>query len=210
MPARFAAYLASAASTLLLQQFILPDSIWMQGDQSVASTETLWTVLANSPKPSQQSQHIQKAWDGPVVANQKNLILSRAPSHVDKARLLAATFPQSGDWLHAPPITAVGLRLSDEAIRVAVAHRLGSKACEPHTCVCGKAVDARGLHGLSCRRSAPRQQHHSHLNDILWRAIKRAQMPAVKEPISLMRDDNKRPDGPLSCHGPEESQWSGM
>jgi len=38
---------------------------------------------------------------------------------------------------------------------------------------------------------------HSHLNDILWRAIKRAQMPAVKEPmpINLMRDDNKRPDG---------------
>ena len=40
-------YLASAASTLLLQQSILPDSIWMQGDQSVASTETLWTGLAN-------------------------------------------------------------------------------------------------------------------------------------------------------------------
>ena len=62
-------------------------------------------------------------------------------------------------------------------------------------CVCGKAVDACGLHGLSCRRSAPRQQRHSHLNDILWRAIKRAHTPAVKEPISLMRDDNKRPDG---------------
>jgi len=29
----------------------------------------------------------------------------------------------------------------------------------------------------------------------MWRAIKRAQMPAVKEPIDLMRDDNKRPDG---------------
>ena len=113
------------------------------------------------PKPSHQTQHIQKAWDGPVAANQKNLILSRAPSDVDKARLLAAASTHSGDWLHAPPITAVGLRLSDEAVRVAVAHRLGSKACEPHTCVCGKAVDARGLHGLSCRRSAPRQQRQS-------------------------------------------------
>ena len=53
----------------------------------------------------------------------------------------------------APPITAVGLRLSDEAIRVAVAHRLGCKACELHTCVCGKPVDVRGLHGLSCHKS---------------------------------------------------------
>ena len=85
---------------LLLQQSILHDSIWMQGDQSVASTETLWTGLANSPKPSQQTQHTQKAWDGPVAANQKNLILSIAPSDVDKARLLAAASPHSGDWLH--------------------------------------------------------------------------------------------------------------
>ena len=125
-----AVYLASAASTLLLQQSVLPDSIWKQGDQSAASTETLWTDLANSPKPSQQTKHIQKAWDGPVATNQKNLILSRAPSDMDKARLLAAASPHSGDWLHAPPVTAVGLRLSDEVIRVAVAHRLGSKAMQ--------------------------------------------------------------------------------
>jgi len=45
------------------------------------------------------------------------------------------------------------------------------------------------------------------MNDILWRAIKRAQMPAVKEPINLMRDDNKRPDGTTLL--PEESQWPG-
>ena len=57
-------------------------------------------------------------------------------SDTDKARLLAASSPHTGDWLHAPPIASVGLRLSDEAVRVAVAHRLGSKACEPHTCVC--------------------------------------------------------------------------
>ena len=31
-------------------------------------------------------------------------------------------------------IASVGLRLSDEAVRVAVAHRLGCKACVPHTC----------------------------------------------------------------------------
>ena len=44
-------------------------------------------------------------------------------------------------------------------------------------------------------RSAPRQQRHSQLNDIIWRALKWAQIPAVKEPVSLVRDDNKRPDG---------------
>jgi len=114
---------------------------------------------------------------------------------VDKARLLAGLSPHAGDWLHAPPITAVGLRLSDEAVRVAVAHRLGCKACVPYTCVCGKPVDARGLHGLSCRRSAPRQQRHGQLNDIIWRALKQAQIPSAKETVSLVRDDKKRPDG---------------
>ena len=33
------------------------------------------------------------------------------------------------------------------------------------------------------------------MNDILWRSIKRAQIPAVKEPVSLIRQDGKRPDG---------------
>ena len=189
------AFLASAASTLPLQQSILPDSVQALSDQAVESAESLWTNLANSATPQAEEQHIQKAWDGLVARNHQTQICPRAVSEVDKARLLAVSSPHAGDWLHAPPITAVGLRLSDEAVRIAVAHRLGCKACEPHTCVCGKPVDARGLHGLSCRRSAPRQQRHSHLNDIIWRAIKRAQIPAVKEPASLMRSDNKRPDG---------------
>jgi len=32
------------------------------------------------------------------------------------------------------------------------------------------------------------------LNDIIWRAVKRAQIPAVKEPVGLSRD-GMRPDG---------------
>jgi len=95
--------------------------------------------------------------------------------------------------VHAPPITAVGLRLSYEAVRIAVAHRLGCKACEPHTCMwegCRWTWAACTL----LPQKLPRQQRHRHLNDILWRAIKRAHIPAVKEPVSLMLNDNKRPD----------------
>ena len=75
---------------------------------------------------------------------------------MDNARILLAFCPHSGDWFHAAPISTIGLRLSAEAVRVAVSHRLGCKAGKPHTCVCGKDVDARGLHGLSCCKSAPR------------------------------------------------------
>ena len=34
----------------------------------------------------------------------------------DKARFKAVEAPHAGDWLNAPPLTAIGLRLSDEAI----------------------------------------------------------------------------------------------
>jgi hypothetical protein len=89
----------------------------------------------------------------------------------DKARLLATQAPHSGDWLFATPITAIGLRMSNETIRVAVGIRLGTRLSESHTCPCGTFVDARGLHGLSCRRSAGRHTRHSQLNDIIWRCL---------------------------------------
>jgi len=58
-----------------------------------------------------------------------------------------------------------------------------------------KTVDTRGLHGLSCHRSAPRQQRHSQMNDIIRTAVKIAQIPTAKEPAGLLRRDGKRPDG---------------
>ena len=73
-----------------------------------------------------------------VAERHEKVIWSHATIDIDRARLLAASSPHSGDWLAAPPNTSVGLRLSDEEIRNAVAHRLGCRAC-----VCGKAVDVR-------------------------------------------------------------------
>ena len=104
-----------------------PSSISSLEVQSVEFIEALWAIQSNSAKPMAEVQHIQKAWDGPVAANHRALLLARAVSDVNTARLLAASSPHSGDWLHAPPTTAVGLRLSDDDIRVAVAHRLGYK-----------------------------------------------------------------------------------
>ena len=112
-----------------------------------------------------------------------------------QARLLAVSAPHSGDWLHALPISSCGMRLDDEAVRVAVGLRLGVKLCEPHQCPCGAIVEPEGTHGLSCRRSAGRITRHHALNDLVWRALGRANVPAVKEPAGLVRTDGKRPDG---------------
>ena len=58
----------------------------------------------------------------------------------------------SGDWLLALPVTSCGLRLTDEAVRVAVALRLGCSVCVAHTCRCGALVDAQGIHGSVCKQ----------------------------------------------------------
>ena len=93
--------------------------------------------MTDLPEPDAEERHIQKAWDGQVTKHNRELILSRASTEVDKAILHAASSPHSGDWLHAQPISTVGLRFSDEAIRVAVAHRLGCRGAN-HTPVCAE------------------------------------------------------------------------
>ena len=113
----------------------------------------------------------------------------------DMARLHAVRSPHSGDWLHALPISACGLRLDDDTVRVAVGLRLGTDICEPHICPCGSLVDSRGTHGLSCRSSAGRSSRHAQINDLVWRSLSRASIPSVKEPRGMVASDERRPDG---------------
>ena len=148
-------------------------------DPAITRSTLAWSAMTNDVEPVSERKHIQKAWDGVVILKQQNSLLLKATSSIDQARLLAAVSAHAGDWLHAAPISSIGLRLSNEAIRVAVGHRLGTNTCQPHECPCGKQVDARGLHGLACRKATARQQRHSHLNEILWRSIKRAEVPAT-------------------------------
>ena len=59
----------------------------------------------------------------------------------------------------------------------------------------GANVDARGLHGFACKRSTGRSTRHQQLNDLIWRVLKRADIPTTKEPTGLLGGDGKRPDG---------------
>lgn len=114
---------------------------------------------------------------------------------VDHARLDAACSPHSADWLTALPIATCGLVLDNEAVRVAVGLRLGLAICGPHSCQCGEAVGPEGHHGFVCKKAQGRSLRHHAVNDILWRALLRAEIPSIKEPAGLFRSDGKRPDG---------------
>src|SRR6201995_1410523 len=127
-----------------------------------------------SASSSPSTVAVQQNGDLGIISKTKSLLFSTARDDYIRARLLAVSSPHAGDWLNASPITAVCLKMTNEVIRVATGLRLGSILCTPHTCPCGCPVDARGSHGLSFSRSAGRQQKHSLLDDIIYRALIRA------------------------------------
>lgn len=188
------AFLASATQTLELQSRILPERLHCIEDHALVKALSCWQKHAETEPPI-TNRGKQRQWDSFIIERKFNDLILNASSDEDKARLLSAKAPHSGDWLHTMPITSIGLRLSSEQIRCAVALRLGTRLCEPHQCPCGHSVDARGLHSLSCKKSTGRIQRHNELNDIIQRSLVRANVPAKKEPPGLNREDGKRPDG---------------
>ena len=109
---------------------------------------------------------------------------------------LAAAEPHTAAWVQALPVTSLGLHLDDETVRIAVALRLGSVVCQPHSCQrCHRPVDRLGHHGLSCAKSVGRHSRHSNLNDVLRRALSSAGLESALEPTGLDRGDGRRPDG---------------
>ena len=190
------AYLASAAGCSELIQLILPSKLRGLTDPYLATGVEVWRQgsSADRPYPSQLTQ--QHAWDSVLVETDYESLLENAATSLEKARLLAVAHHDSGAWLNAFPISALGLRLDDSEVQIAISLRLGLPVCSAHMCAgCGAAVDERGLHGLSCRFSKGRFSRHSALNDLVKRSLDSAKIPSHLEPTGLYRTDGKRPDG---------------
>jgi len=147
------AFIASAASTLSIQDDILNDCIKSNSDffQSYLSA---WSAKFGDVHDTLPTK--QPFWDRPGVLEDKALVEASLNSIHLRASFLAASKHHSGDWLFAMPIASCGLRLDDEAVRVAVGLRLGVDLCVPHQCHCGSLVDARGLHSFVCKRAPGR------------------------------------------------------
>lgn len=191
-----AAFLSSSISTEDTQSDLLVNCIPVPTDFHLTRIRSDWTATYGAASvPDVSSHQNQKAWDTQLVTAVLASLTANAVGQADKARLLAAAAPHSGDWLHALPISSCGLRLDDNALRVSVALRLGAKVCEPHICICGSNVDCFGSHALSCKKSPGRIIRHNNINDIVAKALHRAGVPTTKEPPGLSRSDGKRPDG---------------
>ena len=103
-----------------------------------------WMTLMHKDESISEIRHIQRAWDTPVARSAYKDLQTSSDTPANKARLKAVEAPHADDWLNAPPLTAIGLRLSDEAIRFAVTFMLGCITCQPHVCICGAMVDQEG------------------------------------------------------------------
>jgi len=84
--------------------------------------------------------------------------------------------------------------MDDESVRVSVALRLGLSVCVPHTCPCGKDVDAWGQRAFVCKHGSGRTQRHHALNDVIARSFASAGIPISKKPSGVYCDSVKRPD----------------
>ena len=59
-----------------------------------------------------------------MVHNLQTLV-DNATSDINRARLLTVTAHHSNEWIFALPILACGLRISNEAVSIAIGFRLG-------------------------------------------------------------------------------------
>ena len=69
-----------------------------------------------------------------LVETDYESFLENAATSLEKARLLAVAHHDSGAWLNAFPISALGLRLDDNEVQIAINLRLGLPVAA-HTCV---------------------------------------------------------------------------
>jgi hypothetical protein len=187
------AFLASAAGTLSLQASILSSAQGLP-DEVHERCLSSWQE-SGLPSPVAPLNTRQASWDKLSIDCVKNQVETSKTDAYSHAQFLAATADHSGDWLLALPITQCGLKLDNEAVRVAVALRLGLDLGAPHACRCGTLVDVNGQHAFVCKHAPGRMMRHHTLNDVVTRALNRAAVPASKEPTGLSREDGKRPDG---------------
>ena len=132
-------FLASAAATLPLQDAILSGSVRGAEDPAVSSATKIWTSLTQSLIPVEAT----KACVTPAVSTVYQQSFGGRYEHTDRCgQVRAAAAPHAEDWLHAPPNTALGLRLSDKALDyVWEAERANL------SCLCGSIVDSQCLYG---------------------------------------------------------------
>ena len=92
----------------------------------------IWGRGHEYPPPPSPADRRWKVWNLPQMQELYDNFLIKAVDSRSYARLLAVATKESGAWLNALPVSALGLRMDDDDIKIAVGLRLGVPLCGPH------------------------------------------------------------------------------
>ena len=120
-------YLTSTDSSAQLIKAILLESHQTIPIPHVDEANASWSTGNDCEAPEDAAACKQKAWDNISIMSTFQRLFDNAEDEEDRARLLAVTTKESGAWLRALPVTALGLPMDDNTVRVAVGLRLGTR-----------------------------------------------------------------------------------
>ncbi|HYN44590.1 MAG TPA: reverse transcriptase domain-containing protein [Candidatus Limnocylindrales bacterium] len=145
-------------------------------------------AIKSSSSQSMLSAHIDKA-EADLLYNQADAL--------NKARILASRRPHAADFLFAPPIAGLGLKLTSEEWSAAVAYKLGLNLndstfqCESHSC--NKMMDLQGWHSMRCGTEGERLRRHNKLKKFFFAQCRLANVAPIEEPPNLIRNCGLKP-----------------
>ena len=84
--------------------------------------EAAWCTRSSTSIPETSVQHIQRAWDARIMNSILHAITNSAVT-VKHARPKAASASHPGNWLHISPIAFLGLKLTENEVRISAALR---------------------------------------------------------------------------------------
>ena len=118
------AFLSSSYATKPLQDAIL-EKIPNRTGESPHRTAALnsWAE-GHCTRPEEPKLGIQKEWDNIICKEQYDTILQGSQTDEYKACLAATASQGSGAWLHALPVESLGLKLTDDQVRIAAGLRV--------------------------------------------------------------------------------------
>jgi len=121
-----------------------------QTDSHLTSYLTQWSPSFGPPPDPLPSK--QSFCDQPGLLADRSIIQASLVEHSQMACYLASVVPHSGDWLLALPIANCGLRLEDEAVRVAVGMRLGLTRAFPANVIVGRTLTPTAVMPWSAKK----------------------------------------------------------
>ena len=135
----------------------------------------LWLTRANLLEAP--SDFIQKHLTSPLSDATFDQLLADLVAENVKSLNGPYQDPFGSAWLNVVPRKNLGLKSTDQQLRVSLTLRLGAKMCEKHAHRCGKHVEENGHRGLSCAGNAGRFSRHHNFNTFVKQALVPSKFP---------------------------------